>query len=264
MTLGGWGDPPRPLRLAFTGRWGGVSRPPFHTLNLGFKGGDDPAHVRENRRRVAEALGVPLGSWVLLRQVHSCEVVEVAGSDAGAGSLDYLSGLAEADAMITRSRRVALCVLTADCLPVALAGGSPPVMALAHSGWKGTLGGIAGRTVRTMGDRYGTPPRGLRAWIGPGIGSCCYRVGAERAHAFAERFDPPGVQPGEDGSVVAVRDGSYHLDLKGAVRRDLVEKGIPEEHITESGICTCCDRDYFSHRRDGETGRQAVLMWMAG
>ncbi len=255
--------PPHPFRLFYTGRDGGVSGVPFDTLNLGFKGGDRPADVLENRRRVAGLAGMPLNNWVLLRQVHSDRVVMVKGEDRGAGSTDYPSGLDDADAMITGDSGVVLCVLTADCLPVALMG-SGPAAALVHSGWMGTLKGLAGKVVRAMAERLGCDPANTSAWLGPGIGGCCYRVGEDRAMEFARRFDPSGVRPGEDGSVVSIRQDGCYLDLFRAVRRDLREAGIREENISEAGRCTCCDAGFFSYRRDGRTGRQAVLLWMNG
>jgi polyphenol oxidase len=243
---------PHPYRLVFTNRRGGVSEAPYDTLNLGFKTGDDPSRVMENRLRVCGALGQDLDDWTLVRQVHSSRVMEVDGHATGAGSRGYFSGLGEADAMVTREGRAVLCILTADCVPVALYGGEPHAMALVHSGWKGTLAGIAGAAVEEMRRRFGTRPEELRATLGPGIRSCCYRVEGERAASFREAFGEAG-EPEETG-----------LELFRAIRFTLEEKGIKQGNIVDTGICTRCDRDYFSFRRDGTTGRQAALLWTTG
>lgn len=239
---------PRPYRLVFTNRRGGVSEAPYASLNLGFKTGDDPARVLENRLRACEALGLDLESWTLVRQVHSPRVVTVGGDGVGAGSREYASRLGEADAMVTREAGAVLCVLAADCVPVALYGGGVPTMALVHSGWKGTLEGIAGAAVDELARRYGTGPGELGATLGPGIRDCCYRVDRERAASFEKAF---GGEPA----------GSDRLDLFRAIRKTLLERGVREENINDTGVCTMCDPDYFSYRRDGETGRQAALLW---
>lgn len=243
---------PHPYRLVFTNRRGGVSEAPYDTLNLGFKSGDDPSRVLENRLRVCGALGLDLDDWTLVRQVHSSRVMEVDGPAIGAGSRDYDSGLGQADAMVARECRAVLCILTADCVPVALYGGEPPALALVHSGWKGTLAGIAGAAVEEMGRRFGTRPEELGATLGPGIRSCCYGVDGERAASFRQAFGETETPP-EKG-----------LDLFRAIRVTLAEKGMRQESIVDTGICTSCDSDYFSFRRDGTTGRQAALLWTAG
>ncbi len=218
---------PHPYRLVFTNRRGGVSEAPYDTLNLGFKSGDDPSRVLENRLRVCGALGLDLDDWTLVRQVHSSRVMEVDGPALGAGSRDYASGLGEADAMVARECRAVLCILTADCVPVALYGGEPPAMALVHSGWKGTLAGIAGAAVEEMGRRFGTRPEELGATLGPGIRSCCYGVDDERAASFRQAFGETGTppengprslpghprHPGGEGDEAGDHRGHRHLHL---------------------------------------------------
>jgi len=256
------GEAPPPFRLAYTGRWGGVSAPPFARLNLGFKGGDDPDRVLENRLRVSRVLGVPLERWTLLRQVHSAEIVLVKEAQVGAGSRDYPSGVDDADAMVTAVQGAALCVLAADCLPVALMSGEPPAAALVHAGRRGALAGLPGKTVRFMEENLSTHPGEITAWLGPCIGACCYQVSEGIALEFSRRFDASGTVMGEDGSVVRGGPGGPRLDLRLAVRRDLVAAGVGEERILDEDRCTCCDLELFSYRRDGLTGRQAAFVWI--
>ncbi len=255
-------EAPAPFRLAYSGRWGGASEPPFHQLNLGFKGGDEPARVLENRKRVAEALKMPLERWTLLRQVHSDAVVMVGEDVVGAGSRDYASGVDDADAMVTAVRGAALCVLAADCLPLAVMGGDPPVAALAHAGRRGLLAGLPGKVVRFLAENFPVDPADLIAWLGPCIGRCCYEVSEDIAEDFKRRFDPEGIEAGDPHSVVSLKGGRARLDLRLAARRDLSSAGVPPERILGSSECTCCEPRFFSHRREGITGRQAAFIWI--
>ncbi len=239
---------PPPYRLVFTGRRGGTSEGPYASLNLGFNTGDHPGRVLANRLRVCAALGVALDGWTLVRQAHSSRVVVVGGDGVGEGARGPVSALGEADAMVTREPGAVLCVLAADCVPVALYGGGSGCMALVHSGWRGTLAGIAGEAVDEMARSLGVPPDEMGATLGPGIRSCCYLVDRGRAASFRRAFGSGVCEEGR-------------LDLYGAIRETLVGRGVREGSIKDAGVCTMCDRDYFSFRRDGETGRQAALLW---
>lgn len=244
-------DVPAPFRLVFTNRLGGVSETPYDSLNLGFKSGDEPSRVRENRFRLAGRAGIPVDRWTLVRQVHSSRVVRVEPANVGAGSLDYLSGLDDADAMVTNLNDTALCILAADCVPVAIYGGDPPAIALVHSGWKGTWEEIAGAALAELEQAYGVRAGEVGVTLGPGIRSCCYEVDEERADYFRGRFG--------DESVCGSR-----LDLYRAIRLTLLGVGAREDMIRDSGVCTRCDPDYFSFRREGTTGRQAAILQMTG
>ncbi len=244
-------DVPAPFRLVFTNRLGGVSEAPYDSLNLGFKSGDEPSCVRENRLRLAGRTGIPLDRWTLVRQVHSSRVARVEQANAGAGSLDYISGLDDADAIITRESDVAPCILTADCVPVAIYGGDPPAIALVHSGWKGSWEKITGVALAELERAYGVSAGEVGVTLGPGIRSCCYEVAEERAGSFRRRF-------GDD----CVR-GS-RLDLYRAIRLTLLRAGVREDMIRDTGVCTSCDPDYYSYRREGTTGRQAAILQITG
>ncbi len=220
---------------AFTTRHGGVSSGPWTSLNLGRLTDDDPVAVEENRKRLAHAVGAPLA---MIRQVHGTDVRVLAAP------ADTAEPLAEADGQATASPGVAPIVLVADCLPIAVAGSG--AAAILHAGWRGLAGGIVERGVRAVRELGAGGP--LEAVIGPGAGRCCYEVGEEVHDQFASY--------GADA-----RNGGA-LDLKAVARLQLQRAGV--ERVTDVGICTICDRDFFSHRRDqGVTGRQAGVVWLS-
>jgi YfiH family protein len=217
-------------RAAFSTRQGGVSEPPFDTLNLGLMTEDAEEAVTENRRRLAAALGLEPDRVAFARQVHGTRLIEhPRGRD-----------VVEADGHLLREGGVAALVFAADCLPVALAG--PGGAAMVHAGWRGLAGGILGEAA--------TAVEATAAAIGPGIGPCCYEVGDEVLSAFA-------------GLGEGVAQGRM-LDLPEAARRLLAEAGV--ERVESAGLCTSCEEElFFSHRRDrGRTGRQAGIAWIEG
>jgi YfiH family protein len=225
-------------RAAFSTRLGGVSEPPFHTLNLGRLTGD-PA-VGENRHRLAAAIGVDPRLVLIGRQVHGAEVRRHEGPTDPPAFAEPSPGLPEADGHIAGRAGLAPLVFVADCLPVALAG--PGGVAMIHCGWRGLAAGIVERGAAEVG--------ATAAAIGPGIGPCCYEVGDE---VLAE-FEPLGQ------GVAAGR----MLDLPEVARRLLARAGVGE--VESSGLCTSCEAElFFSHRRDGpRTGRQAGLIRLEG
>jgi polyphenol oxidase len=228
-------------RAVFTTRRGGFSQGPFATLNLGRLTADDPAAVGRNRALLQSLVG---GRLAMIRQVHGSRVMhrtaaEQASGPAPAGQLD------EADGQATALPRIAPIVLTADCLPIALAGGG--VVAMLHAGWRGLDAGIIERGARAVRELAGDEPV-LTAAIGPGAGSCCYEVGEEVHRRFASHRD--------------ARCGD-NLDLKAIARQRLQAAGVLTVH--DVGLCTICSPRalFFSHRRDrGVTGRQAGVVWL--
>src|SRR4051794_1500543 len=135
---------------AVSSRHGGVSDPPYDSLNLSFAVGDDPAHVAENRRRLAGALGVPLASWVVPRQVHAGTVTVVGAPDRGRGATGPADAVPDCDALVTAEPGVALAIAVADCVPVVVLDRRRGVLGAAHAGWRGTVARVAERTVHTM------------------------------------------------------------------------------------------------------------------
>jgi len=236
------------VALYFTRRWGGVSPPPFASLNLSAAGGDRPGNVLRNRARVAERLGVELHRLVFMRQVHGTRVCRVRE-----GGKRRERVVPAADGLFTTRPGLVLAALTADCVPLALGFPQPRGVAMLHAGWRGTLHDIAGETLRRL-RALGVRPEEVRAVMGPAIGPCCYRVDEGRARLFVEKY-------GRESGVVE-EEGGFRLDLLKANRLNLVRAGLREENIYRVGGCTCCDEDYFSFRRDGRTGRQGALVMM--
>lgn len=234
----GWLEARLPgARAAFSTRLGGVSAPPYESLNLALLTGDDPARVRENRDRLAMTLGLQPERVLIGRQVHEAEITSHDGPQSPSPFAQPGPDPPPTDGHRTAAARLAGLVFVADCLPVALAGADE--VAILHCGWRGMAGGIIDRGVREAG--------ATAAAVGPGIGPCCYEVGEE----VLARFWPLGPEVAR----------GRRLDLRVVARRLLERAGV--EAIEVSELCTSCDRElFFSHRRDGErTGRQAGLVW---
>lgn len=237
---------------AFSDRHGGVSAPPYRSLSLGLHVGDDANLVLENRRRFARALGVDVRSLVAGEQVHGTRVEVVTSAHRGRGALARADALSGVDAMVTDVPGLVLFGLFADCVPVFIYDSRRRAVGLAHAGWQGTVGGIAGRTVQTLADAFGSRPSDCYAAVGPAIGPCCYEVGEDVADRFRD-MDADSVVDGE---------GRPRVNLWEANTRQLQEAGIPREHISVARLCTrCLQETFFSHRGDGgSTGRMAAAI----
>ena len=228
----------------FTTRDGGASRPPFDSLNLGGRVGDDPGRVADNWRRLEEATGL---RFARVRQVHGARAVRL---DAACEPAE------EADAIVTASPGVAATVAVADCVPVLLADPESGAVAAVHAGWRGTLAHAAAEGVRALSRASGAPPARLLAAVGPSIGPCCYEISPDLAATFARVL-----------GVDVIRSGARpRLDLWMASRRVLQEAGIAPDRIEILGRCTSCEpAAFFSHRRDaGRTGRQVGFVAPGG
>ncbi|MBS1886963.1 MAG: laccase domain-containing protein [Actinobacteria bacterium] len=225
-------------RVGFGSRVGGVSDAPYDTLNIGVLTDDADAAVVENRARLAAAVGIEPRNVPIGLQVHGAEIAVHEGPQEPSPFAAPGPALEEVDGHVVRGPGLAPLVLTADCLPVALAG--PGGVAMLHCGWRGLAAGIVERGALAVGARA--------AAIGPGIGPCCYEVGPEVLAAFAGLGD--GIAEGR------------MLDLPEVARRLLVRAGVAG--VESSGLCTFCEPGlFFSHRRDrGRTGRMGNLAWI--
>lgn len=245
---------------AFSTREGGVSRPPYHALNLSLSVGDKPEAVRENRRRFFEALGVGLSSVVRVRQVHGDGVLVVDENvvkQEGFPRVLLDEGF-EYDATVTNRPGLALSIGTADCLPILLFDPRKGAIGAVHAGWRSTVKRIAEKTVKTMVKTYGTNPQDLLAAIGPGIGGCCYEVDDPVIKPLAKAL------PSWEAFVSSKENGRFHLDLSGVNSRILEEAGLPQEHIFPLNLCTSCRRDlFYSYRAEKpRTGRMLSLIML--
>ena len=218
-------------------RLGGVSTGAYASLNLGGHVGDDLAAVTENRRRLAEAAGLRREpAW--LNQVHGCTVV-AAGEPA------------TADACWTETPDVPCAVMTADCLPVLFADRDGRCVAAAHAGWRGLAAGVLEATVAAMP----VPPQRLMAWLGPAIGPGAFQVGDEVRAAFV-------AQAAEDAQAFVPDGPRWRADLFALARARLRRCGVASMY--GGGLCTVGDGGrFFSHRRDGVSGRFASLIQLA-
>lgn len=228
--------------VAFTERGGGVSSAPYASLNLGMRSADDAGNVLENRRRVCAALDLP--PFAAARQVHGTAIATVERNRAGAGFEGPDDAIPGADALVTGEPNVPLAVLTADCVPIALADPRAGLLAVVHAGWRGTAAGIVGAALA----RFPDPSRILAA-VGPSIGLDHYEVSEEVARSISAVTS--------NGAVVE-RAAGARLDLPGTIARILEEHGVG--NVERAAECTACEeRRFFSFRRDGETGRQALI-----
>ncbi|MEH2567010.1 peptidoglycan editing factor PgeF [Bradyrhizobium sp. AZCC 2289] len=226
------------LRHAFSTREGGVSGGIYESLNGGLGSNDDPAHVAENRRRMAAQMGVAPEHFLSVHQTHSPDVVVATGPWQG--------DKPRADALVTRTEGIAIGVTAADCGPILLVDPAARVIGAAHAGWKGALTGVLESTVAAM-EKLGADRGGIVAAIGPLIRQHSYEVGGE----FVERF----LDADADNAVFfipSVRDGHAMFDLAGFIRMRLENAGVLM--IDDIGVDTYSDERFYSYRRSVHRG----------
>ncbi len=228
------------IRAAVSTREGGVSEGYLSSLNLRVSCGDTVENVAENLSRFGKAAGFLPEKTVTTRQEHTVNIRRCTMEDAGTGL--FRAPFAEGvDGLVTDTPGLALLTYYADCVPVLFCDPVRKAVGICHSGWRGTVGKIARKTVEKMAEAFSSHPSDIRAAIGPHIGACCFEVDAPVYEEFLKAF------PKENG--FAERKGEkYHIDLSAAVKKALLEVGIRE--ICDIGICTACHADeFFSHRK---------------
>jgi YfiH family protein len=225
-----------------TTRAGGVSAPPYETFNLGDHVGDDPAAVAANRKRLAAAIGLGADAVVWMNQVHGDRVARVDGPTG--------SAVDGTDALVTTTRRLALAVVTADCVPVLMSDARAGVVAAVHAGRVGAQNGVVIRAVEAMRDA-GAHADDISVLLGPAVSGRNYEVPA----AMADE-----VEAALPGSRTTTAKGTPGLDLRAGIARQITGLGITAIDIDPR--CTVDDRALFSHRRDAPTGRLASVVWM--
>jgi polyphenol oxidase len=242
------------LRHAFFSREGGVSEGIYESLNGGLGSNDNPAHVAENRRRMAATLRVAPERFLSVHQIHSPDVaVASAPWDTAARP--------KADAIVTRTEGLAIGVTTADCGPILFADAAARVIGAAHAGWKGALTGIIESTVEAM-EKLGAERANIVAAIGPLIRQPSYEVGPE----FVERF----IDADAENSryfLPAAREGHAMFDLAGFIRRRLENAGVLL--VDDTGVDTYSDERFFSyrlsvHRKEADYGRHVHAIVLEG
>lgn len=245
---------------AFHTRWGGLSKGPYSSLNMSLGVNDEPEAVKKNRRRVKRFWGLGSNGLFLPQQVHGDKVFVLRGVRGVNGQWSMVngkwsmvngkkergSGKVEADAVITDIPDLAVGILTADCIPILGVDRKKLVIAAIHAGWRGTLKGIAKKTVQDMVKVFGCSGEDIVFAIGPSIGDCCYEVEIRYLKGI------------EGDRYLSKRDVRYFFNLRGMNHDQLLSAGIPYKSISHIDICTMCNSGlFFSHRGDGPlTGRQ--------
>lgn len=239
VIIPGWPIPPQ-VRALTTNRRGGVSVPPYASLNLAQHVGDVPEAVAENRRRLLAACHLPQAPrW--LEQVHGTDIVDAAA----------VSSSCRADASFARRPGVVCAVLTADCLPVLFCHREGTAVAVAHAGWRGLASGVLEATVRALDQ----PPEQLLSWLGPAIGPHAFEVGEEVRQVFLGRYR------GCEEAFRPAPAGHWRADLYTLARYILAASGVGE--VYGGDRCTFEEPEhFFSYRRDRTTGRMATIIWI--
>jgi len=221
----------------FTTRQGGVSPSPYAGLNLSSSTGDEGPAVEENWARLRQETGL---SFARVKQVHGSRVLR---RDEPSQPSE------EADAVVTARPGLAVCVLTADCVPILLGDPDSGAVAAVHAGWRGTLARAAAQAVEALEQEFGAHRENLLVAVGPAIGPCCYEVSPDLAERFVTEIGP---------STCMVHPRTPRVDLWTASEQVLRDAGVPAERIEVIERCTACDAEtFYSHRRDGaRTGRQ--------
>ena len=243
---------------AFSTRKGGVSSPPYHSLNLGLSVGDDPAAVQKNRLQFFRTLGLDLSNVVRVRQVHGNDVLVVGQELAGRERFprlllddDYFY-----DAMVTNIPGLGLTISTADCLPIFVVDPRHRAVGAVHAGWRSSVRRVVEHTLGKMRDVYGTEPAECYVAIGPGIRGCCYEVD-EPVITSVKR-----ARSDWQACVEPAREGRWMLDLAQLNIAILLEVGLRQDRILDTGLCTACRTDiFYSYRAEKpKTGRMMSLV----
>ena len=213
--------------FGFSSRFGGVSKAPFDTLNLGFHTGDETAAVAKNRELLKRE--IKAGSLVFMEQIHSDYVLEVTSENLS----DFAKTAPKCDALFTRLFDVGLCVMVADCAPIIVSDEKQGIIAAIHAGRAGVCAKILSKCVLAMKSE----PKDLKIIIGAHIKGSCYEIGDMNLGEFN-----------------AYKNGGF-FDITAALRAEINALGATNYEISE--ICSHCDKNYFSYRRDGKTGRFA-------
>lgn len=201
-----------------------------------------------NRERLASALGVELGNFIVARQVHGSDVRTVSAADCGCGAYGDENAIPDTDALITRHPGIVLAVMVADCVPIVVFDPDTRAIGVVHAGWKGTVAHVARKAVETMARDFDSDPVRCVAAIGPSIGPESYEVGDEVAEQARAAFPEATV-------IDESSDGKLRFDLWESNAADLVAAGLRRENVEVAGIDTFADERFFSHRRQAPTGR---------
>lgn len=208
-------------------RHGGVSQPPYDSLNVSFHVGDDEDAVKKNRELIKQKMGCRF--LLSAKQVHGDSIYHLKSSLETDLEVDGF------DALITRQKDVGLLIQQADCQAVLLFDPDNEAIAAIHCGWRGNVVEIIGKTVKVMEKQYATRPENLHGWLSPSLGPCCAEF-VNYQTELPEKFLP-------------FKEGKAHFDFWQISRQQLLDCGLSKESISVAGACTACSEDYFSYRR---------------
>ncbi|WP_068672467.1 peptidoglycan editing factor PgeF [Oceanobacillus sp. Castelsardo] len=243
-----WHQLNKKLIAGFTTRNGGVSDPPFQSLNLGLHVPDNQEKIIKNRELLAKRLNIPLENWVSGEQVHGTTVRMINSDDKGKGTRDYFSSVQGVDGLITNEKNILCTAFFADCVPLFFYDPVTEIIGIAHAGWKGTVNEMAGSMVQAMKDQ-GVNESNLLVVIGPSISQEMYEVDEKVIDNIKDKYRQKCVKPS--------KNNRYLLDLKKLNVEILLQSGVLRHNIDVTNYCTFKDESlFFSHRRDkGKTGR---------
>ena len=253
-----------PLTHGVTYRYGGVSEGEFDSFNMGLHVGDDSKAVVENRKRLAQVLGVDPNHLTCGEQVHGVGVTRVTEELIGRGAFSWDDSIPDSDAIHTNLVNVPLLLLVADCVPVLIYDVVHHAVAVVHAGWRGAIAHIVERTIDSMHEAYGTMPSDCYLFIGPSIGADSFEVSEEIGEQFRQDMHALGLSQVDAVVRYIQRVGQTmptpHVDLKGYLAACVVQKGVPLEQVSISSTDTMTTDGCYSYRRDhGRTGRMAMF-----
>ncbi|MBR4760402.1 MAG: peptidoglycan editing factor PgeF [Lachnospiraceae bacterium] len=243
----------QPVKCGISTRLGGVSTGHVGTMNMSTTRGDDPECVVKNHLLFAKAVGYDRSRLVMSDQIHETRILKVQEKDAGGGVLQR-----GVDGLMTDVKNLPLMTFYADCVPLMFYDKMNQVIAMAHSGWKGTVAKIGAICLSEMNREYGTNPGDVLAAIGPCICQNCYEVDEPLLIAFREAFGAKA----DEWFVAANKKDHYLLDLASACRYTMEHAGVPAAQIAMPDLCTCCNPEFlFSHRASGgKRGNLSVVL----
>jgi YfiH family protein len=243
------------LLAATSTRFGGVSLPPFDSLNLAFQTDDQPSHVLTNRQIFLKALSIEPQRCVYTHQTHSTTLVKVSSLDAGKGFDRFESGV-KADALYTTEKNLPLAVFHADCAPVFLYTKDHTLACIIHAGKEGSLHHITLRTIQTIIEKEGVDPKNLMAHIGPSLDFSYHPISLEEVDKILSMNN-------NFSQVIKLISGIFYLDIPLLNYMQLIDAGIPLEQIHVSNIDTYSDpQRFFSYQREAITGRHVSLIML--
>ena len=231
----------------FSDRWGGVSKPPYDELNIALHVGDNPIDVLKNREILAKKFDFYIDNLIYMDQTHSNNIQIINDT--------FTNKIENCDGIITNKPNIPLMVMVADCIPILLYDRAKKVIGAVHAGRNGTFKSISKKAVTIMKEKFDSNPEDIVVSLGASIKDCCYEVGEDLANVAMKSFGK---------KYVVKRDDNFYLDLQTLNLDQLKSVGVKEENIEISPVCTCCDKNYFSYRRDGVTGRFAGVIKLHG